>query len=50
MGETEAKSCIKSNPELAYITFEEGKALPTRCTPTPRRCSAPSPSPIPMPR
>jgi len=27
MGETEAKSCIKSNPELAYITFDEGKGF-----------------------
>lgn len=27
MGETEAKSCIKSNPELAYVTFEEGKGF-----------------------
>ena len=27
MGETEAKSCIKSNPELAYVTFDEGKGF-----------------------
>ena len=27
MGETEAKSCMKSNPELAYVTFEEGKGF-----------------------
>lgn len=27
MGETEAKSCIKSNPELAYVTFAEGQGF-----------------------
>ena len=27
MGETEAKSCMMSNPELAYVTFEEGKGF-----------------------
>lgn len=27
MGETEAKSCMKSNPELAYVTFDEGKGF-----------------------
>lgn len=27
MGETEAKSCILSNPDLAYVTFEEGKGF-----------------------
>ena len=27
MGETEAKSCILSNPDLAYVTFDEGKGF-----------------------
>ena len=27
MGETEAKSCMKSNPELTYVTFPEGKGF-----------------------
>ena len=27
MGETEAKSCMMSNPELAYVTFDEGKGF-----------------------
>ena len=27
MGETEAKSCMKSNPELSYVTFAEGEGF-----------------------
>ncbi len=27
MGETEAKSCILSNPDMAYVTFDEGKGF-----------------------
>lgn len=27
MGETEAESCIKSNPDLAWVSFEEGKGF-----------------------
>ena len=27
MGETEAKSCILSNPDLAYVTFDDGKGF-----------------------
>ncbi len=36
MGETEAKSCIMSNPELAYVTFAEGEGFEV----DPADCSA----------